>query len=498
MFVERYCKVPEGSLVGKPIKLLPFQKRFILEVYDNPAKTRKAMLSIGRKNGKTALIACLVLAHLVGPEAKKNTQLVSGAQSRDQAGLVFDLVVKMVRQNPELEQIVKIIPSSKKLYGTPMNVEFRALSAEGRTAHGLSPVVAILDETGQVQGPRDAFVEAIVTSQGAHSDPLLLVISTQAANDADLLSVWLDDALRSDDPKIVCHLYRAPENCDLMDEDAWREANPAIGEFRSMEDMRTQMQQALRMPSMENSVRNLLLNQRVATSAPFVSKGAWLGCSKTPLPLEQCEAIYGGLDLSARTDLTALVLLGYNAGEWHAHPFVWTPEQGLAERAKRDRTPYDLWVTQGYLRATPGATVDYEFVAKELRDICGPLKNLQGLAYDRWRIDVLRKELERISLDLPLTEWGQGYKSMAPALDALEGFILNKTLNHGGHPLLNLGAANTVVARDAAGNRKPEKDKSTGRIDPMVALIMAAGLADQLAGNLEGFDSFISNPLILR
>ncbi|WP_341649384.1 terminase large subunit domain-containing protein [Thauera humireducens] len=280
--------------------LAEFQKQFIRDVYDNPAGTRRAYLSVGRKNGKSGAIAALLLAHLVGPEAKLNAQIVSGALSRDQAALVFNLAAKMVQLSPKLSKLVRIIPSGKRLIGLPLNTEYKALAADGKTAHGLSPVLAILDEVGQVRGPQSDFIDAITTAQGAHADPLLIVISTQAATDADLLSIWLDDAERSNDPRIVSHVYAAPEGADLLDESAWRAANPALGLFRSEDDLREQMTQAKRMPSMENSARNLLLNQRVSTDAPFVSPDVWRSCAGPVLPFE--GPVFGGLDLSARTD----------------------------------------------------------------------------------------------------------------------------------------------------------------------------------------------------
>ena len=204
-FIETYCVVPEGKLVGQPLRLEPFQKRFIREVYDNPNGTRRGILSIARKNGKSGLIAALVLAHIVGPEARLNAQIVSGARSREQAALVFNLAWKMVALSPELTKIVRVVPSNKRLIGLPMNVEYKALAAEGKTAHGLSPVVVILDELGQVKGSHDPFVEALETAQGAYDDGLQLVISTQAPTDADMLSVWIDDAIANEDPHTVCH-----------------------------------------------------------------------------------------------------------------------------------------------------------------------------------------------------------------------------------------------------------------------------------------------------
>src|SRR5690606_24893495 len=274
-FVHRYCVTPEGAAVGTPLVLADFQRDFIRAVYDNPAGTRRALLSVARKSGKSTLIAALLLAHLIGPEAKLNAQLVSGAMSRDQAALVFRAASQMVALNPKLAKLVRIVPSGKRLIGLPLNTEYRALAAEGKTAHGLSPVLAILDEIGQVRGPQSDFVDAITTSQGAHEHPLLIAISTQAASDADLLSVWIDDAKTSGDSRTVCRVYEAPADCDLMDEAAWQAANPALRKFRSMDDVRELAAQAVRMPSAANTFRNLILNQRVSLDSPFVSPDVW-------------------------------------------------------------------------------------------------------------------------------------------------------------------------------------------------------------------------------
>lgn len=479
-FIERYCVTPEGANVGAPLVLADFQKQFIRDIYDNQAGTRRAYLSIARKNGKSGLIAGLLLAHLVGPEVRQNSQIVSGAMSRDQAALVFNLASKMVQLSPALSEIVRIVPSGKRLLGLPLNSEYRALAADGKTAHGLSPVLAILDEIGQVRGPQSDFIDAITTSQGAHADPLLIAISTQAASDADLLSVWLDDAAKSNDPRIVSRLYAAPEGCDLLDESAWRAANPALGLFRSEDDLREQMGQAQRMPSMENTARNLLLNQRVSTESPFISPDVWKSCAGDAGNFSSISGapVYAGLDLSMRTDLTALVLIARIDGVWRVRPYFWTPADGLLDRAKRDRVPYDLWHRQGFLRTTPGATVDYEHVASEMAEICADL-DVRAIAFDRWRIDIFKRELERIGIELPLVAHGQGFKDMSPAIDALEAELLNGRIAHGGNPVLSMCAANAVTERDPAGNRKLAKNRSTGRIDGLQALAMAFGAAAQ-------------------
>jgi phage terminase large subunit-like protein len=476
-FIETKCRVPEGDLVGKKVKLSKFQRRFILELYDNPHGTDTAILSIARKNAKTALIAFLVLAHTVGPEAKLNSRIISGAMSRKQAAEVYNYASKCVLLSPDLSPLIRIVPSQKKLIGLPMNVEYEALSAEAKTALGGSPIVAVLDEVGQIRGPQSDFVDAITTAQGAYANPLLIYISTQSAKDSDFFSLVIDDALLNKPPKTVCHLYAADADCGLMDIGQWKKANPAMGEFRSEADMRKQAAKAVRMPSFESAFRNLNLNQRVEAVDPFISRSVWEACAGKPCPIEECEEIYGGLDLSGRTDLTCKVLYGRKGKIWNCYPFFWTPEQGLKDRARRDKAPYDLWVKQGFLRTTPGATVGYEYIVHELPEILP--EGLIAVAFDRWRVDVFKKELERAGMELPMVEFGQGFKDMAPALDALEDKILNKLLRHGNHPVMNMCAANAVITKDPAGGRKLDKSRATGRIDGMQALSMAAGIAEK-------------------
>ena len=477
-FIHEFCRVPEGKLVGRPMRLDQFQQDFIREVYDNPHGTRRAILSIARKNGKSGLIAALVLAHIAGPEARKNSQIVSGAQSRDQAALVFNLASKMVNLNPALAKVVRIVPSGKRLIGLARNVEYRALAAEGKTAHGLSPVVIVFDELGQVRGAKDAFVEALETAQGAYDDGLQLVISTQAPTDADMLSIWIDDAVRSDDPHTVCKVYAADEDADLDDPEQWAKANPALGTFRSRPELEQAADKAGRMPAFESSFRNLYLNQRVNMVAAFVSPMVWRQGNGAPGEFD--GVVYGGLDLSATTDLTALVLTCRKDGLLHVRPHFWMPQDMVQEAAKRDRATYDLWVKQGLLRTTPGKVIDYDFVARDVGEITAGM-DIARIGFDRWRMDRMKGAMERQGVELPLESFGQGYVSMSPALDALEADLLNGVVRHGGHPVLAMCAANAVAVPDPAGNRKLDKSKATGRIDGMVALAMAEGVEAMFA-----------------
>lgn len=473
-FVEKYCLAPEGDKIGEPLKLLPFQKKFILEIYDNPVGTHTAYLSIARKNGKTALIAAILLAHLVGPEAVQNSQIVSGAQSKEQAAVVFELARKMVEMSPVLSKLVKIQPSGKRLIGIARNVLYRALAAEGKTAHGLSPILAILDEVGQVVGPTDKFVSAITSAQGAYSNPLLIAISTQAPTDADLFSTWIDAQKNAPDPRVVSHVYAAPEDCALDDRKAWAAANPALGIFRSIADVEKQCKQAIDMPANEPEFANLILNKRVEAVAPFVPRSVWAANGGAP-GSSAGRKVWAGLDLSSVNDLTALVAVDDTGG---VHSSFWLPKHGLAEKSRKDKVPYDLWEKQGFLHTTPGKAIEYEFLAEYLRGFFDN-NDVQSIGFDRYNMKFLRPWLVKagfseVELE-KFIEFGQGTASMTPALRDLEVKLLNAQLRHGSHPILNMCSANAKVIGDS-GARKFDKKTARGRIDGMVSLAMAVGV----------------------
>lgn len=476
-FIEKYCLAPEGEHIGKPILLQPFQRKFVLEVYDSTVGTHTAILSIGRKNGKTALIACLLLAHLCGPEAVQNSQIVSGAQSKEQAAVVFELARKIVEMSPILSKLVRIQPSGKRLVGLSKNVLYRALSAEGKTAHGLSPILAILDEVGQVVGPTDKFVSAITSAQGAYSNPLLIAISTQAPTDADLLSTWIDAQKNAPDPRVVCHVHSAPEGCNIDDRKAWAAANPAMGKFRSIADIEKQCKQALELPANEPEFKNLVLNMRVDATAPFVTGSVWKANGAECGPIEG-KKVWGGLDLSSVNDLTALELVTDDGG---VHSQFWLPEEGLREKSRKDRVPYDLWAKQGLLNTTPGRAIEYEYIAECLRGVFDRC-DVQVMAFDRALFQHLRQWLVKAGFSedelAKFVPYGQGTLSMTPALRELEVRLLGEKLRHGNHPILEMCAKNATVVGDS-GARKFDKRKQTRRIDGMVALAMAVGVLPQ-------------------
>lgn len=488
-FIEKYCLAPEGEHIGKPIQLQPFQRKFVLEVYDSPVGTHTAILSIGRKNGKTALIACLLLAHLCGPEAVQNSQIVSGAQSKEQAAVVFELARKIIEMSPILSKLVRIQPSGKRLIGLSKNVLYRALSAEGKTAHGLSPILAILDEVGQVVGPTDKFVSAITSAQGAYSNPLLIAISTQAPTDADLLSTWIDAQKNAPDPRVVCHVYSAPPDCEIDDPKSWAAANPAMGKFRSIADIEKQCKQAQELPANEPEFKNLVLNMRVDATAPFVTGSVWKENGAECGPIDG-KKVWGGLDLSSVNDLTALELVSEDGG---VHSEFWLPAYGLKEKSRKDRVPYDLWAKQGHLNTTPGRAIEYEFIAECLRGLFDRC-DVQALGFDRYNMVHLRPWLVKAGFSEDELEkfvpFGQGTASMTPALRELEAKLLGRKLRHGNHPILEMCAKNATVVGDS-GARKFDKRKQTRRIDGMVALAMAVGVMPQAVEDTDITQGFV-------
>jgi phage terminase large subunit-like protein len=335
------------------------------------------------------------------------------------------------------------------------------------------------DELGQTRGPRSELYEALETASAAQESPLTIIISTQAPTDADLLSVLIDDALKGGDPRTKVVLYTADEALDPFSEEAIRQANPHFDVFMNRDEVFDQANAAKRMPSAEAGYRNLILNQRIDPTAMFVSRSVWESNGESPRDLRG-RKVFGGLDLSSVSDLTALVLVGEQDGQWDVEPTFWLPEQGLMEKARQDRVPYDVWHRDGKLQATPGASISYDFVAHYLRGVFNR-HDVQALAFDRYNMKFLRpclvragfteKELERF------VEFGQGMVSMSPALRELETMLLRQELRHGNHPVLYMCAANAALEIDAAENRKFTKKKSTGRIDGLVALAMAVGTA---------------------
>lgn len=482
--------ITAGKLAGTKMKVRGWQREFLEAVYGEDAPgirpVRTAILSMARKNGKTGLVAGLALCHLAGPEAEPRGECYAAANDRFQAGKVFAEIVAILSQHPELDARCNIIRFRKEievLEGQGKGSIFAALSSDAATKLGLSPSFTVVDELGYA--PKRDLYDALDSAMGARDNPLLIAISTQAPDDNHVFSTLVDYGLKVQsgevvDPSFHLTLYTAPEGDDPMARETWLKANPALGDFRSEEDVARQAAQAERIPSKMQDFRNKILNQRVAAHVRFIAKAEWDACGgAVDLSALKGRSCFGGLDLSAARDLTAWVLVfPMEDGTIHVLPRFFLPENGIADKSELDKVPYDVWARQGLLTLIPGSTIDPGFVAEAMAEDAA-LFDIQAVAYDRWRIEDLKRELARIGVELPLVPHGQGFKDMSPAVDALERAVAEGQLRHGSHPVLTMCAANAVITKDAAGGRKLDKAKAAGRIDGLVAATMALSIASR-------------------
>lgn len=474
-----------------------WQKRFIRDIYephglDGRRRVRRAILSIARKNGKTALIAALVLCHLVGPEAITNGEIYSAANDREQAAQVFKVAAQMVRADPELLALVRVVDSTKTITCFGNGSFYKAMSAEAGTKHGLNPSLVIFDELAQAKN-RELY-DVLDTSMGARAEPLFVTISTQSNDPEHILSKLIDDGLTAGDPTICVHLYAVPDDCpDIFDPRVWKLANPALGDFRSLDELRSLADKAQRMPAEEPKFRNLYLNQRFSASTPLISRADWKACER-PGALEPGEDIYLALDSASTTDLASLVAVSATDGD-RVQAWFWKPELLVDEHSNRDfghgNRRYQEWAKDGWLELTPGRSINPEFIAAKVGELNSRYR-IRGLAYDRWRVADFLRHLDQAGIvahadeegqGLRLVPWGQGFRDMAPAVDALELAVIEARLRHPGSPPLTWNIANAVVSTDPAGNRKLDKDKARFRIDGAQALAMVLGLKARDAVN---------------
>jgi len=492
VFCEDF-KITSGKLAGTKVKLRDWQKDDIHAIYsedkDGDRPVRTAVLSVGRKNGKTQIAALLALCHLCGSESEPRGEAYACANDRFQAGKIFQEMCALIQGHAELTERLNIIRFRKEIEDLTTGSIFAALSADAATKHGLSPSFIIYDELGQAK-KRDLY-EAMDTAMGARENPLMLVISTQAADDHAVMSELIDYGLKVqdgiiDDPSFFLSLYTAPDDADPWELETWKLANPALDDFRSLPDVERQALQAQRVPSKESSFRNLILNQRVSAHTRFINKAEWDACNGV-VDIENMKGreCYGALDLGATRDLTALVLVFPNEDKTvDVFPIFFMPEYNLSDRSEEDRVPYDLWAKAGHILAIPGATIDPSYVAATIADMAATF-DLKALAYDRWRIEDLKRELDAIGCPLELLPHGQGFKDMSPAVDLLERHVADRLLRHRGNPVLQMCSVNAVITRDAAGNRKLDKAKALGRIDGLVSLCMALSLYTRFEGKNE-------------
>ena len=505
-WIENWLTIPDGKFIGKPFKLYDWQKDFMYAVYDNPYITRLAILSMGRKNGKTALAAALLILHFMSDhEHRFNGQIYSGARTKKQAGLVYDYARKIIRMSPVLDSAVSLVRSEYEMRCEVRGTYFRSLPAEAIGAYGLNPYVVIHDELGQVRGGTDDFYESLETAQGAQEEPLSFIISTQASTDDDLLSILIDDALSGKDPQTICKLYTAQGLKNPVSMAGVLAANPGLDQFMNRKEIERNLKKAKRLPGFELEFMNLNLNMRISNAASFISYQEWTNCKGILPDMGECEALYAGLDLARVRDLAAFVIIGVYQGNYYVYPNFWMPKKGLKERGRSQNVPFVKWNKDGLIEATPGKTISKRAIAEYIYEIHEKY-GITKIAYDNWHYDQFKAYL----LDAGFADWEiekqeaeddddllfqifiQGYKSFSPAINFTEQLVLDETLVHEDNPVMNWNIANCEVRVDPAANRKLDKSSDKKKIDGVVAMVMALSLAEQYHEDDTDYDTLAS------
>jgi phage terminase large subunit-like protein len=480
--VIKFCEVlpiSSGTHAGRRLKLRPWQKEIIEAIYKTDRgkrKVRTALLTLPRKNGKSQLASSLALCHLLGPESEPRGQVYSAAADREQAAIIFKEMEAMILRIPEFEKRCHIQSFHKRITDYETGSEYHAMSSDCRKALGLSPSFIVYDELAQAKD-RELF-DNLVTGTGARAEPLTVVISTQSPDPNHIMTELVDYGLAIDkgtlspDPTFYYGIYVAPEEADPWDESVWHACNPALGDFRSLEEMRNFAEQARKIPTKENVFRNLYLNQRVDSAARWISSVDFDQCVGDIPDLTGREC-YAGLDLSSTQDLSALSLCFAPISEeepFYILPFAWCPSEAVAERCKRVGVPYDVWTRHGYIESTPGAVVDYGFILARIDELARQY-DLKAVLFDRWGATKIIQELS--SRGMTVIEFGQGFASMSPPTKELEKLIIEKKIRFPENPALRWCFSNVICESDAAGNLKPSKKRSKEKIDMVVSSIMA-------------------------
>ncbi|MBC8580155.1 terminase large subunit [Zhenhengia yiwuensis] len=475
-------KHTKGQWRGVNFDLLDWQDKIIRDIFgtvkDNGYRQyNTAYIEIPKKQGKSELAAAVALLLTCG-DNEWGAEVYGAAADRQQASIVFDVAVEMVEQCPALKKRIKPIMSVKRLVYKPTGSFYQVLSAEAFTKHGLNVHGVIFDEL-HAQPNRELYDVLTKGSGDARTQPLFFLITT-AGNDRNSICYEVhqkaQDILdgRKIDPTFYPVIYGIDDNDDWTDERNWYKANPSLGHTVDIEKVRAAFQSAKENLAEENIFRQLRLNQWVKQSIRWMQMDKWDECAFSVSPKELIgRECFGGLDLSSTTDITAFVLVfppRYDDDKYVVMPFFWIPEDNLALRVRRDHVPYDAWEKQGYIKTTEGNVVHYGFIESFIEDL-GVKYNIKEIAFDRWGAIQMTQNLE--GMGFTVVPFGQGYKDMSPPSKELMKLTLEKKLAHGGNPVLRWMMDNIFIKTDPAGNIKPDKEKSTEKIDGAVATIMA-------------------------
>lgn len=489
-FFEEVLFLNGGDFEGVPFRLLPWQAFIVgsLEGWrmadSGVRRYRTAYVETGKGSGKSPLSAGIGLAGLVA-DGEARAEVYAAATKKDQAMILFRDAVAMVQQSHELAKRLTLSGVGESVWNLGYRATgsfFRPISADDGQS-GPRPHVSLIDEVHEHKTA--TVVEMLRAGTKSRRQALIFMITNSGSGKNTPCGIYHDYACevaagkRQDDRffSFVCGLDEGDD--PLHDETCWPKANPSLqhANLPGLDYLRGQVTEARGMPAKEAIVRRLNFCQWTSAISPWLSAHVWDPC-RQDFGAESLRGrrAYAGLDLSSTTDLTALVLLvePAQAGDaWSILPWCWLPSEDLYQRAQRDRVDYVAWRDAGHLETTPGRAISRLHVLQRVAQICAAF-DVQSIAFDRWRAEDFQQLAAEHGVTLPaMVPFGQGFKDMSPALDVFEAAILNREVRHNGHPVLTWCAANAVTDIDPAGNRKLNKVRATGRIDLIVAAVMA-------------------------
>lgn len=476
-FFEKYLKHSKGEWAGKPFILEPWQ---VFELYSlfgwkndqGLRRFKKAYRELARKNGKSTAEAGKGCYLLFGDE-EIGAEIYTAATKLDQAKIVHDEAVNMVKKSKGLMKFAKIFHNSIVCERT--SSKYMPLGADSNTMDGLNPHGVIIDEL-HAHRTRKMW-DVLNTALGSRRQPLLLAITTAGFDRHSVCWEQHDYSEKIlngiiDDDSWFGLIYSIDEADDWHDDKIWIKANPNLGIAKKWDYMRSEFKEACEKVSYVNTFRRLHLDEWTEQSVKWIDMTQWDACHEK-IYLEELKGrqCFGGLDLSSTLDITAFVLIFPKQGEDDkiiVLSWFWLPEENMRKRVERDRVPYDIWKSKGFITTTPGNVIDYDFIRKQIREI-GETYEIIEMGYDPYNATQLVLQLQDDGfLVVPVR---QGFLSMTAPTKELEKIVVGQELNHLNNPVLRWMANNVMTKTDPAGNLKPDKEKSIEKIDGVVALI---------------------------
>jgi phage terminase large subunit-like protein len=496
----RALRHPKSGAAGRQFQLDHWQERIIRRVYgdtlpDGSRRIKTAFALIPRGNRKTTLGAALEMLHLCGPERTPRSQIISAAVDRDQARIALEEMTGIIGAHPRLTEAHQVQDTKSRITHRKSGTQYRAMSADAATAHGRTPVFALVDElhAWKKRDLWDAIKTGLVKTPGS-----LLVVTTTAGigreNIAYEMYAYAKQVASGAivDDAFLPILFEADPEEDWRDEAVWHRVNPGLScspPYPDIVGLRQLVREAEHRPADREMFRQLNLNVWLDGAAnPEWELAIW-DQNDSAFELEELRGRRAWLatDLSKRTDLSAVAAaIELNDGRYALHVQSFAPEEGIRRRAGNDSAPYPLWRDQGFITACPGDIVDRGIIEDHIRHLCD-LLDVQEVAFDQY---LAREIMENLEADgIPVAAFPQTLANYTKPVDDFEDLMLNRRLVHGGNPVLRWAVGNVVIMTDQSGNRRPNKSKAADRIDPAAAAIMSVGRAVAGASGLSMYDT---------